>query len=108
MFVNGVAAGVGSAVSTPNTTEVVTCPLSFLGFASAGTVLELRIAQLSGSTPSTLSLQRVNFSGSILTAVPGVQGPVGPAGGGFNGSVSINSISILPGSSTSKDTVGTL
>ena len=95
MFVNGIAGGVGSAVSTPNTTEVVTCPISFIGTVTAGTVLELRIAQIAGTTPSTLSLQRVNFSGNILTAVPGVQGPVGPAGGGFNGSVSINSITSL-------------
>jgi hypothetical protein len=97
MFVNGLPAGIGSSVSTPNTTETVTCPLSFLGFATAGTVLELRMAQILGATPSTLSLLRVNFSGLILTAVPGTVGPTGPAGGGFNGSVSINSITSLGG-----------
>jgi len=97
MFVNGIAAGVGSSVSCPNTTETVTCPISFLGFAPAGTVLELRLGQISGTTPSTLSLLRVNFSGNILTAVSGAQGPTGPAGGGFNGAVAIRSITSVGG-----------
>jgi hypothetical protein len=74
IFVNGVDSGSGQTFTITNDTVPIT--YTFLGNGLVGQVIDIRIAQLSG-TLSTISILRNN---QLLVLVSAVQGPTGARG----------------------------
>jgi len=78
-FVNGIDSGSGQLFSFQNTNETVPLTYTFLGNASIGMIVDLRIAQTSGAL-STLSILRNNQLIILTSPVQGPAGPTGPVG----------------------------